>query len=70
MPGQPGRQPVTAVPWRREQVERVKAARKDYVEAQSGTREDRARAAAVLNRLLDTSTPEEIDQGYEEHWLS
>jgi len=57
---------------RREQVERIKAAREDFVKAQAkgATREDRRRAAAVLNHWVETATPEEQDQGYLEHWGS
>lgn len=54
----------------RDQVERIKAAREDYIKAQDGTREDRRRAAAVLSHWVETATPEEADQGYSEHWGS
>lgn len=57
---------------RRPQVEKIKAATKDYADAYATgcTREDRARAAAVLNALQRTSTPAEFDQGTLEHPLS
>lgn len=56
--------------FRREKVERIKQAREDYVKAQGGTRDDRRRAAAMLSHAVETATPEEVDQGYAEHWGS
>ena len=54
--------------YRRSQVEKVKKARIEFIEAneRGGTREERARAGAVLDRLLRTSTEEEYRQGYSE----
>jgi hypothetical protein len=53
---------------RRSQVEKIKKARLDFIKANEpdGTRKERARANAVLNSLLKTSSEEEHRQAYRE----
>lgn len=56
--------------FRRSQVEKIKKSRAEVIRAndsKDATPEDRRKAHAVREALLRTSTPDEVDQGYEEH---
>lgn len=53
---------------RRSQVEKIKNARREFVRVErKGTRQERARANAVLNRLIVNSSEDEHDQAYREN---
>ncbi len=55
--------------YRREQVEKIKEARRAWIAAneRGGTRKQRREATVILDALQRTSTPEEWRQGYAEH---
>lgn len=61
------------MPFRRSQVEKIKQSRAEVIKANddpASTPADRRKAHARREALLRTSTPEEIDQGYNEHVAS